>query len=153
MKGSPRRTKERSMNVKVADLMSRGVVSARRHDTVAHVREMMRRNDVHALPIVDPDGTVAGIVSSKDLASDLKAGTPVSGVMTRGVHTIPPYNDVHHAARLMRNRRVHHVVVTKGGEVVGMLSSFDLLRLVEEHRFEMKPGPTPSRKAARRRSL
>ncbi|CAN5546300.1 hypothetical protein BH24ACT22_BH24ACT22_08740 [soil metagenome] len=50
----------------------------------------------------------------------------------------------------MRNRRIHHVVVTEEKKVVGVLSSFDLLKLVEQHRFVMKPGPTPSRNQGRR---
>jgi CBS domain-containing protein len=110
----------------------------------------MQRNRVHALPIVDSDGTVAGIVSSQDIAADLKNETPISNVMTGNVYTIPEYNDVHHAARLMRNHGIHHVVVTEEKKVVGVLSSFDLLKLVEQHRFVMKPGPTPSRKQGRR---
>lgn len=138
------------MNVKVADLMAANVVALQRHHTVEHARNLMRRNGIHALPVVDPDGTVAGIVSSKDLAADLKGGTPVSNVMTSEVYTIPRYNDIHHAARLMRNRKIHHVVVTQEKKTVGMLSSFDLLKLVERHRFEMKPGPTLSRKQVRR---
>ncbi|MGF1471575.1 MAG: HPP family protein [Rubrobacteraceae bacterium] len=138
------------MNAKVADLMAVEVVGIQRHHTVEHARETMRRYGIHALPVVDSDGTPAGIVSSQDLATDLKNETPISSVMTREVFTIPPYNDVHHAARLMRNRGIHHVIVTEEQKVVGLLSSFDLLKLVEQHRFVMKPGPTPSRKQDRR---
>lgn len=139
------------MNVKVADLMSTGVVAARRHHTVERAREMMRRYGIHALPVVDPDGSAAGIVSSKDLAASLADNAPIADVMTREVYTIPQYNDVHHAARLMRNHKIHHVLVTHEKRVVGVLSSFDLLGLVEQHRFVMKPGPTPStRREARR---
>ena len=137
------------MNIKVADLMVSDVVTVRRHHTVGHARDLMQRNGIHALPVVDPDGTVAGIVSSPDVAAELKGGAPVSTVMTPDVYTIPEYNDVHHAARLMRNRGIHHVVVTKEKKVVGVLSSFDLLKLVEQHRFVMKPGPTPSKKRDR----
>jgi CBS domain-containing protein len=142
--------KEELINVKVADLMAAGVIADQRHHTIEHVRDLMRRNGIHALPVVNSDGTIAGIVSSQDLAEDLKGSAPISGVMSREVYTIPQYNDVHHAARLMRNHRIHHVVVTHEKEIVGMLSSFDLLKLVEQHRFVMKPGPTPSRKGIRR---
>ena len=38
------------------------------------------------------------------------------------------------------NHKVNHVVVTHEKKIVGILSSFDLLKLVEEHRFTMKPG-------------
>ena len=44
----------------------------------------------------------------------------------------------------------HIGIVTEDKKVVGMVSSFDLLRLVEDHRFTMKQGPTPSRKANKR---
>lgn len=140
------------MNIKVADLMIFDVVTVQRHHTVEHARDLMRRNGIHALPVVDPDGTLAGIVSSKDLAEDLKESAPISSVMTREVYTIPQYNDVHHAARLMRNHGIHHVVVTQEKKVAGVLSSFDLLKLVEQRRYVAKPGPTPSvRKGVRRR--
>ncbi len=38
----------------------------------------------------------------------------------------------------MRKHKIHHVVVTHEQEVVGIISSFDLLELVENRRFEAK---------------
>ena len=139
------------MNIKVKDLMSGRVVLARPHDTVEHVRGVLKRNRIHAIPVVDADGAPAGMVSTADLAEDLKPGTPVSGVMTEKVYVVPQYEDVAIAARMMRNHRIHHLVVTHEKQVVGILSSLDLLKLVEDHRFVMKGAPTtPSRKAGRR---
>ena len=37
------------------------------------------------------------------------------------------------------------VVVTDERKVVGILSAFDLLKLVEDHRFQMKQAPTPGK--------
>jgi len=131
------------MNVKVKDLMVDRVITAQPHHTVSHVRKILGNNSIHAVPILHSDETLAGVVTSADLAAQLKEATPISEVMTERVFTIPAYNDVHHAARLMRNHHCHHVVVTHESQVIGMLSSMDLLRLVEEHRFVMKKGPTP----------
>ena len=78
------------MNAKVADLMAAEVVEIQRHHTVEHAREMMRRHSIHALPVVDPDGTPAGIVSSQDLAAELKNETPISNVMAYDRHTGSP---------------------------------------------------------------
>lgn len=128
------------MIAKVADLMTAHTITAQPHHTVAHVRSMMEKNKIHAIPIADTNGEVAGIVSSKDLAADLRDNVPISHVMTERVYTIPQYNGVHQAARLMRNHHVNHVIVTHEKKIVGILSSFDLLKLVEEHRFTMKPG-------------
>ena len=67
--------------------------------------------------------------------------------MSDGVLTIPQYNDVSQAARTMRNHKIHHLIVTHEKKLVGVLSSFDLLQLVEGRRFEMKNKGTPKKKS------
>jgi len=130
------------MNTKVNDLMVANVITVQPHHTVGRLRHLIDTNHVHAIPVVDSAGTLVGIVSSADLVPELKGDTRVSQIMTQKVYTIPQYDDVHIAARLMRNHRIHHVVVTHEQKVVGMLSSFDLLKLVEQHRFVMKNPPS-----------
>ena len=137
------------MNVKIADLMAKRVISAVPHHTVAHVRQMMERNRIHAIPVVGPRMEALGIVSSADLARRLKDETPIRRVMSGKVKTIPAYNDVSAAARAMRRSKIHHLVVTHEKRVVGVISSFDLMKLVEDHRFVMKNAPT---KTARKSS-
>ncbi len=134
------------MNARVEDLMNRQVVTAQRHQTVEHVRGILSRNKISALPVVDSDGQPVGIVSSTDLVRHENPATPVSKIMTEKVYTVPRYEDVSIAARVMRNHSIHRVVVTDEQKVVGILSAFDLLRLVEDHSFEMKNKPTPSRR-------
>ena len=139
------------MNIKVEQLMSRHVVVARPHQTVEHVRGILERNRIHAVPVVDDEEHPVGIVSTSDLSSDLKNGTPVASLMTEKVVTVPLYEDVGTAARVMRNHQIHRVVVTHEQKVVGILSSFDLLQLLEDRRFTMKQPPTPSSRKGRRR--
>lgn len=139
------------MNVKVEELMSASVITAQPHQSVEHVRSMLDKNHISSLPVVDSDGRPVGVVSASDLAQDLKSGSLISRVMTEKVYTVPKYDDVSIAARVMRNHSIHHLVVTHEGKVVGVLSAFDLLKLVEEHRYVAKNPPTPSkRKAAKR---
>jgi len=126
------------MSVKVHDLMAKRVITAQPHHTIEHVRGLMQRNRIHAVPIVDTGGKPVGFVSSADLTIEGRKDRPISSVMTDTVFTIPQYNDVHVAARMMRNRRIHHVVVTHEQQVVGIISSFDLLKLVEGKRFVVK---------------
>lgn len=126
------------MTIKIADLMAKRVISATPHQSVAHVRKLLERNKVHAVPVVGPDMEAVGIVSSTDLARRLKDETPIRRVMSTEVKTIPAYNPVSAAARAMRRGKIHHLVVTHEKQVIGMLSSFDLLRLVEDKRFTAK---------------
>jgi CBS domain-containing protein len=138
------------MTVKIDELMAKRVVTAQPHHSVAHVRGLMERNRVHAIPIVGPDREAVGMVSSADLMAGVKDATPVGQVMTERVMTLPAYNDASVAARVMRKHKIHHVVVTHEKQVVGVISSFDLLKLVEGKRFEAKPAPTQSKRRQRK---
>ena len=133
------------MNVKVSDLMAEQVITASPTSTVEEARGLMKEHKISALPVVGEEGDALGIVTSTDLAAELAGETPLSTLMGEGVHAVPAYNDVNVAARIMRKNKVHHVVVTHEKKVVGILSSFDLLKLVEGKRFVMKDGPTPQK--------
>jgi CBS domain-containing protein len=140
------------MSIKVEELMTKSVVTAQPHQSVEHVRHMLENNAISAVPVVDSDGHPVGIVSLTDLVQELKPGAPISQIMTEKVYTVPQYDDTSIAARVMRNHKIHRVVVTHEQKVVGMLSAFDLLKLVESHRYVARNAPTPSkRKGSKRR--
>lgn len=136
----------------VADVMVEQVMHVTRHQSIGHVRELMTRHGIHGLPVVNAENEPIGIVTSSDLLGDSRDESPVGQLMTRDVLTIPRYADVHLAARMMRNHRIHHLVVTHEGAIVGLLSSFDLLRLIENKRFVLKNPPSrPGKGGGRRR--
>lgn len=138
------------MNVKVHDVMTSPAVTTQPHVTVSHARKMMAKNRIGALPVVDSEGRPLGIVSATDLVADLNPASPLSSFMTKKVYTVPQYDDVSIAARIMRNHHIHRVIVTHENRVTGVVSAYDLLDLVAGHRFEMKNPPTPSKKHAGR---
>lgn len=139
------------MSTKVAELMSESVVTAEPHHSVEHTRALLENNSISSVPVVDSDGRPVGIVSATDLAQDLKNGSPISTLMTRKVYSVPKYEDVSIAARVMRNHGIHHVVVTHEKQVVGILSAFDLLKLVEGHRYVPRNPPTTSGRKGNKR--
>ncbi len=72
----------------------------------------------------------------------------VEELMTASVITAQPYQSVKH----VRNHGIQRVVVTHEQKVPGMLSAFDLLKLVGSHRYVAKYAPTQSkRKGGKRR--
>jgi len=131
--------------------MSHSVVTSEPHKSVDHVRTKMGKGKVSAIPIVNTDGEPVGIVSATDLVSELNGSSPISALMTEKVYTIPQYDDVSIAARVMRNHKIHRVVVTHEKKVVGILSAFDLLKLVEDHRYVAKNAPTKSKRKGSKR--
>lgn len=134
------------MNITVGDLMVRKVMTATPHQTCGHVKKLLSEHSGSCVPVVNTDGEPVGVVSSADFLEDHPDGKPVSQIMNETIYTVPEYGDASLAARIMRNHRIHHVVVTHEKKVVGIVSSFDLLRLVEEHRFVMKNPPDVSKK-------
>ena len=138
------------MTVKISELMAKRVITAAPHHTIEHVRGMMERNRIHAVPVVGTNGEPVGIVTTADLSRRVKNESPVSRIMSEDVTVVPAYNDAIVAARIMRKRRIHHVVVTHEKQVIGIISSFDLLKLVEGHRFVAKGAPTASKRASNR---
>ena len=145
-KGSPGPERD-SGKVRVEDLMAAQVMTATRHQSVGHVRDLMSKHGIHCLPVIDTDGEPVGIVTSSDLIGGKDDETLVGKVMTTEVTTVSPYAGPHLAARTMRNRKIHHLVVTDEKKVVGILSTFDLLQLVEDKRFVAKNLPTTPKKA------
>jgi CBS domain-containing protein len=139
------------MNAKVHDLMTESVVTTEPHVSMERVRSLLERNKVGAIPVVDSEGRPVGIVSATDLVADPKPNSPVSTLMTEKVYTVPQYDDVSVAARIMRNHKIHRLVVTHEQKVVGVISAFDLLALVEDHRWVAKNAPSePRRKKSKR---
>lgn len=134
------------MNVTVNDLMTSEVMTATPGQRVGHVRDVISRNKVHMLPVVNPEGEPIGVVSAKDLLGDVSSEATIRQVMTEKAYTVPRYAGTHIAARMMRNHHLHRLIVTHEQRVVGVISSFDLLRLVEDHRFTMKNAPTESKR-------
>lgn len=128
------------------------VIVGKEDNTVGEVRELMEEKGIHALPIVSSEGQVVGMVTSSDVLGDEPPDMPVCEIMSTKVYTVPRYDGVHIAARVMRNHKLHHVVVTDEKRVVGIVSSFDLLKLVEDHRFTMKHPPNESKTKGSKRA-
>lgn len=128
--------------------MTSEILTATPEERVSEVRKRMLEHGIHALPIVDSEGHAIGIVTSTDLLSRPDENGQVLEIASLEVRVVPAYSAVAVAARMMRKERIHHLVVTNEKKVVGVLSSYDLLRLVEDRAFVDK-NPAPTKKARR----
>ncbi len=139
------------VNVKIDDLMVKSVMAANPRQSVGSVRDTMNAHRIHSMPVLDEEGRPLGIVTATDVLSSDKDQTEVRHVMSTDVKTVPQYGDPSLAARIMRNHRIHHLLVTHEQKVVGIVSSFDLLVLIEDKRFSAKNAPTPNSKGGARK--
>jgi len=95
--------------------------------TVREAADVMRREDVRAVPVVEGDKLV-GIVTDWDIVDafaaegDDLASRPVSAIMTsEKLHTIDADASAAYASAKLQEKRVHHLPVLSGGNYVGML--------------------------------
>jgi CBS domain-containing protein len=111
--------------------MSSKVVFAAMDHTVDHVRELMAAKHIHALPVVGENQKNMGIVTTTDLARHMEDDQPVRHVMSDMVVMVGATEPASKAAKLMRKHRIHHLVVIDNNKAIGIVSSYDLLKLVE----------------------
>lgn len=96
------------------------------NDKLGRARDLILTLGIHALPVTSGK-TVVGLVTSSDLVDDWPDDEVVSTVMTSLPYTIGVDASVVEAAAYMVEQRVHHLLVVRGAETVGILSSLDLL--------------------------
>jgi CBS domain-containing membrane protein len=131
--------------MRVRDLMSPEVATVGRNDRLTIADDLMRLGRVRHTPVLDDDGqTLVGILSQRDLfrgalARALGYGAHaqqkmlgsllVKEVMTNDPITIGPDASAAEAARLMLARKIGCLPVVEDGELVGILTESDFLRL------------------------
>jgi len=113
----------------VEDLMTADLVVIRPNDQVGWARDLIMTLGIHALPVVDEDAVV-GIVTTADLADDWRNDEPVRTVMTVSPLSVGVETSLYEAAELMTERRIHHLMVEEAGDLIGILSSLDLLQVL-----------------------
>ncbi len=115
-------------------LMRRPVLTASLNEDVAHAATRMRDANVGFLPVCDADGQAVGILTDRDVAvrvcaEGLPGSTHVVSVMSSGVVSCAPEDDVSWAAALMSSGRKSRVlVVDELGHPIGVISLSDLAR-------------------------
>ncbi len=120
--------------MKVHELMSGRVISVTPEDSAASAARLLQRHNIGALPVCSPEGRLRGMITDRDLALRCLSGgldpekTPVREVMSRGILTATPEEDVHGAAVTMARGQIRRVPVVAEGRVVGILSLGDLAR-------------------------
>ncbi len=104
-------------------------------NTVMDALELMAARNCGALLVID-DERLVGIFSERDYArkgilQGRKAkSTSVHEVMTSGVFTVTPQQDIEDCMRMMSSKKIRHLPVMDGNSVVGVLSIGDIVTAV-----------------------
>ncbi len=148
--------------MKAKDIMRREVVSLRADMSLRQAAQILHEVKISGAPVVNDSGELIGVVSQSDLlreAVDAKDAayfiggfycevppvgepglfggvsadsTKVEDIMSPYVITAGPEDSVAVLARLLREHRFHRLIVTEGKAIVGIVSTLDLLQVIEQ---------------------
>ena len=129
------------MRIQVKDFMSAPVTTAMEEDNVMEIRNLMKEKGIHAIPIVScfndtlkVEMTIQGIVTATDINKKVSEDTTVGEIMTSSnIHIVHQDSSAKAASKMMLRHKVHHIIVMHEGEIKGMISSLDFVKLVAEH--------------------
>ncbi len=121
----------------VADAMHHGIVTCAPSAGLGDVAELLAEHGVHCAVVAEQAegegaATLWGIVSDVDLMRGLGSPVPLTAgnLAALGVVTVTPQDDLRHAARLMAEHGVAHLIVMAEGRPAGVLSTLDVARAV-----------------------
>jgi CBS domain-containing protein len=110
------------------------VFTASPSETIAAAAALLHTRRVGALILVDEEGSVAGIVSERDVVravaefGERALTKPVSICMTSDVIFAQPTETVNDLLSRMTDRRIRHLPVIKDGRLIGIVSIGDLVK-------------------------
>lgn len=118
--------------------------------TLGEADAMMRRHGIRRLPVVDAEGSLAGMITREDImrampiASDdpgMAGQIPVQGFMTASPITAGPMDPLESAALIMRQNKIGGLpVVDKDGRLIGILAESDVCRALMDILGAMEGG-------------
>jgi CBS domain-containing protein len=156
--------------MKAADVMVSTVISVGPNARVEEVAQILLANRISAVPVIDEQGKLLGVVSEGDLIRRVESGTDrgrrswwleyltgkqvlaaeyvkshshkVADVMTRSVFTATEDTPLADIANLLERNRIKRVPIVRDGKVVGIVSRANLLQALASTRT--KHAPTAS---------
>ena len=128
--------------LRVRDAMTREVVTVGPDAGVGEAWGLCRERGIRHIPVVE-DGKLVGIVSDRDLRDvSPPRDTPdqentlgyvrVRDIMTADVVTAHPLDTIEHAARVIYDHNFNCLPVVGDGELAGIITSSDLVRILVE---------------------
>ncbi len=117
-----------------------GVITIVQTESIESAAKVLKEKKFGSLAVRDRSGKLAGIITERDIIRGIAdrgavcLSYKVEDMMTREVKTCRTTDSLKDVMQLMAKRRVRHVPVVENGELLGIISSTDVVkyRLVEQ---------------------
>ena len=116
--------------------------------SVSEAADVLAKNKIGALVVVDDVGRITGIVSERDIVRTIAGGGadaltgPIGSIMSRSVVTCTESETINDVMTRMTRGRFRHLPVTNSDRLVGIISIGDVVKMrieqVEREAEEMR---------------
>lgn len=143
---------------KVADVMNTDVITVTPETSLRDLAEVLSKNRINGVPVVDDEGDVIGVVCESDLMErnrplhiptvfvlldawipmenpwrlekEIKriCATTVEDIYSRPAVSVEPETDLSEVARIMHEQNLHTIPVVDRGKLVGVVGKSDIIR-------------------------
>jgi len=111
------------------------VVTVKASDSLETAARLMAERGIGCVVVAERGAGPVGILSERDIVREVALGgaarlkNPVADAMTRTIHSCRLEDTIDHLMALMTARRFRHVPVMADGELVGIVSIGDVVKL------------------------
>lgn len=139
--------------------MSRQPVFLAPTDTMDVAEKLFRKHGIHHLPVVE-NGRLKGMVSFTDYLKiirelfggahearkndQIKHAITAHEIMTKNLHSLGPTDTLGDVVRLFKANRFHSIPVVQGERLTGIVTTFDILEMLEKMLLEKEEEETPA---------
>jgi len=121
------------MNRAVSGLMTKNLWTVNIEDTIEKVDEVINAHKLSAVPVLDAENGIFGIISSRDMLNFYEAKKNPKSVRawelcSHKIISVSPQTTDVEVAELMVQNKIHHILVTESGTLQGMVSALDFVK-------------------------
>ncbi len=122
------------MNEPISSIMIKDVYTVQPDQPISKVRDLFRDERIHHIPIIKEDRTLVGLITTSDLlwlnkSFDEYDNIPAKEVMSTKLAKLEPSAKIGTAAEIFLRNWFHALpVVDAGGKLLGLVTSFDVLK-------------------------
>ena len=130
-------TDYRPFKLQVQEFMETDLFTVQRNDLIDLVADMMEWRKIRYMPVEDQRGHLVGLITSRKLLRHFKdqcnsgraSNMQVHEIMVENPVTVSPDTSIRDALRSMRIHKIGCLPVVKGGELIGIITEMDFLRI------------------------
>lgn len=118
------------------DYMTKNVVSVKKDTPIYDALEIMRKNDITGIPVIEDDMTLVGIITEKDVlklfyANDKDQNKTVDSFMTQPAVSFAVDESLESVCNFLMEKYFRRVpVVSPKGKLVGIISRPDIINYI-----------------------